>query len=282
MSPVSRRALLSSAAAVGVAAVLYPGRAAAVSPTPALFVAAHPDDETLAMGAAIVAHVAAGQDVHVLVLTDGDASGVRPVLNGASVNPWWGVQHDPAAEGYAPLDGLAFAAARVRELETAARAMATGLPGTLTVHRAGLGDQTLTQASASAAVLAVCDAIDPGGAGVRLKSHTHVAALDANPDHVAIGGAVRQLAVDYPARFGSAVGGPRYYILPGYWSDPDLSLVGERWDVPADAGAVARVRNAARAYAAWAPEQGRFAVGWHSTTSWFEALTAAPKSMYHK
>lgn len=280
MRPI--RAMFAAALLIG-AAVLFPAPVAAAAGAPALFVAAHPDDETLAMSAAIVAHVAAGQDVHVLVLTDGDASGVRPVLNGTGVNPWWGVQHSPAGEGYVPLDTAAFAAARVRELETALRSMATGLAGTLTVHRAGLGDQTLTQASATAAILAVCDVIDPGAAvGVRLKGHTWVSQLDANPDHVAIGAAVRQLAIDQPARFGAAVGGPRYYILPGYWSDPDLSLVDERWDTPADAGMSARARNAARAYAAWAPEQGRYAVGWHSTTGWFEALSAAPKSMYHK
>src|SRR4029453_4981728 len=70
----------------------------------AVFFAPHPDDETLGMGVAVANHVAAGRQVRVVAVTGGGASATRLNLNGSDVAPWWGVPHNPAQEGYAPLD----------------------------------------------------------------------------------------------------------------------------------------------------------------------------------
>lgn len=242
--------------------------------SPALFVAAHPDDETLAMGVAVAEHLAAGQDVHVLWLTRGTSSGARDMLNGAVTSAWWGVPHNPAAEGFAPLDQAAFGAARIAEGTAAVRLLATGYPGTLTIHEAGLVDQSVTQADARAAIEAVCDLIAPG-AEVRLK--THSAVVDNNPDHVAAGKAAAAMAAANPTRFG----GPRYYILSDYWSDARLGQVAEMWDLPTDNGVKQRVINACRAYGAWQPQAGAYAVGWHSVPGMFGTITSTPKCLYH-
>jgi len=247
-----------------------------MSTMPALFVAAHPDDETLAMGVAIAEHVAAGQDVHVLVLSDGEASGVTVVLNGTGVCGWWGVVHDPAGEGYAPLSAADLGAARVRESGQALACLSAGLPGTLTVHRAGLPDGAVTASAAQAAILAVADNIAPA-APVRLKGHTWVAQLDAHPDHIAAGTALKALSAADPARFGDR----RHYLLPGYWSDPDLSLVAESWDTATDPGIAARARNATRCYAAWAPAAGAYAIGYHSRADWLDMVAANPRCLVH-
>ncbi len=243
---------------------------------PALFVAAHPDDELLGMGVAIAEHVAAGRDTHVLWLTDGGNTTARNAINGVGTSAWWGVVHDPAAEGYTPLTVEDCAAARVRESDTAAAVLAS--PGTVTTHRAGLTSQSLTQTfdqeQAQAAVLAVCDAIAPGGP-VHLKGHSHL--VDNHPDHLAVGGAVKALAAGDPARFPAV----RYYVLPQYWADPRLSQVAASFDLPTDAGIAARVRNAARAYGAWAPQQGVFAVGYHSVNSLLDTVMATPKCLFH-
>ncbi len=53
---------------------------------PALFVAAHPDDELLAMGVAVAEHVAAGRETHVLLLTDGGITSARDAINGDTVS----------------------------------------------------------------------------------------------------------------------------------------------------------------------------------------------------
>lgn len=251
----------------------------------ALFTFAHPDDETLAAGVSIAEHVAAGQDVHLLLVTRGKASSVRAKLNATSPTPssWWGVMHDPAVEGYAnpnplveALDMDAFGEARFSEYQAATNAMKSGLPGTLTLHEAGLPDGGVTVFDAQNAILAVCDEIAPG-LPVRLKGHTWVPQLDAHPDHIAIGAAIKQLGTDNPSRFNDR----RHYLLPGYWTDPDLSLVGEAWDLPSDAGVSARAVNAARAYGAWAPDVGRFAIGHHSTGAYFAQVIATPKCLFH-
>lgn len=240
----------------------------AVTLPPALFVAAHPDDETLAMGVAIAEHAAAGQDVHVLWLTRGDASNVRSQLNGTTASTWWGLTHDPAVEGYAPLSAAEFAAARIAEATNAIRCM-----GDVIIHEAGLADGQVTQADAEDAIVAVADQIAPGGA-VRLKTHSHI--VDNHPDHLAAGNAVLALGDADPARFDDR----RYYVLPIYWDDPRLSQVSESWDGPGSAEIAARVVNACRSYGAWSPPH-TYAVGHHSVPGLWPPLMAQPRCLVH-
>lgn len=243
--------------------------------SPALFVSAHPDDETLAMGVAIAEHVAAGQDVHVLWLTRGEGSSVLAKLNGVGVNSWWGVVHSPADEGYDVLTVEQFGEARIAEGEAAVRCLASGYSGTLTTHEAQLPNGEVTVETAYDEILKVCDEIAPD-ASVRLKGHTWVPQLDAHPDHIATGAAIKQLGTDDATRFGDR----RFYILPPYWIDPDLSLVTEAWDHPANAEVSARVVNAVRAYSAWAPPH-RFAIAIQSTSGYFGTLLSAIKCLFH-
>lgn len=261
------------AVAITAAAFLFPASAAAALP-PALFIVAHQDDETLAAGVPLVEHLAAGQDVHVLFLTRGEASGVLPILNGTGASAWWGVLHDPVAEGYAPLGLPELVAAREQEARTALRALGSGLPGTLTIYQADLPDGGVTVAAAQAEILAVADAIAPGGA-VRLKTHSWV--VDSHPDHLAAGQAARALKLSDPVRFGDV----RYYIEPPYWSSPLLSQVTESWDTPGP-GVAVRVVNACRSYGAWSPSLGSYAIGYHSVYgSHFAPLLANVRSMVH-
>lgn len=270
---IKLRALLL-ATTITVVAILFPVPAAAALP-PALFVVAHQDDEVLATGVPIVEHLAAGQDVHVLWLTQGEASGVLASLNGTATSSWWGVLHDPVAEGYAPLGPPELIAARAGEARTALRALASGLPGTLTVHQATLPDGGVTVAAAQAEILAVADAIAPGGP-VRIKTHTHL--VDTHPDHLAAGQAARALRTADPVRFGDL----RHYVEPPNWTSPLLSQVTESWDAPTNATVTARVVNGCRAYGAWAPQLGAYAVGYHSVyASHFAPLLATPRSMVH-
>lgn len=243
-----------------------------------LFSFAHIDDETLAAGGAIAEHVAAGHDVHLQWQTRGEASGVRGKLNATSPTPnsWWGVMHNPAAEGYPPLTVEEFGLARLAEGTDAAHCLATGYPGTLTLHEENLGDGVLTAEAAYNAILTKCDEIAPG-APVRIKGHTYVPELDTHPDHIAIGQALQQLHSDAPTRFGDV----RFYVLPYAWNSPHLSLVDEAWDYPTDPGVAARHVNACRAYGAWAPAAGRFAVGHHSTYGYFATVLAGPKCLFH-
>lgn len=269
---MNRRTLLRAAA---LTASAIPLGARMTSPLPpAMFIAAHPDDELLAMGVAIAEHCAAGRDVHVLLLTDGGTTSARDAINGVTTSTWWGVKHTPAAEGYAPLSVQDCADARVREFTNSVRLLGAGYPGPLTIHRAQLQDGAVTQVAAESAILTVADAIAPGGA-VHLKTHSwHV---ENHADHLAAGSAIKALAASDPARFAH----PRYYVLSTYFSDPRLGAVADSFDYPTDSGVTQRVRNAIRAYAAWAPAQGLYAVGWHSVSGLFVTLDAQPRSLVH-
>jgi LmbE family N-acetylglucosaminyl deacetylase len=270
-TPLTRRTLLTGAAAVAASTILT-GEAAAAVP-PALFIAAHPDDETLAMGVAIAEHVAAGIDTHVLILTDGRTSGARAALNGEYVSSWWRVRHDPAAEGYTPLDPATFGQHRLNEADRAVACLATGL-GPVTIHHAGLPADAVGPWAAVDAIRKVADAINPGGP-VWLK--THSPKVDNHRDHLAAGGAVAWLAgTGDPARFNT----PRYYILPAYWADTRLSTVAESWDYPTNVGIRDRVVNACRVYGAWAPPHS-YAIGQHSSPALFARIAAAPKCLIH-
>lgn len=242
----------------------------AKSTSPAIFVSAHPDDETIMSGVALAEHAAAGQDVHVLMLTAGGASGVINMLN-ATGNPsaWWGVPHNPAAEGYSTLSVIDFENARLTESRTAVKCLAT--PGSVTYHLGGLLDGQVTVAGAQAKIVALADQLAPG-APVRIKTHTWL--VDNHPDHLAAGQAAKNLSAD--PRFADV----RYYIEPPYWSDSRLSQVSTSWDMPTDSTIANRVKNACRAYGAWDPPR-TFAIGYHSVASDFGTLTATPKSLFH-
>jgi len=251
---------------------LTPLSAAAAVSSPVLFVAAHPDDETLAMGVAIAEHVAAGQDVHILWLTDGEASSALAALNGAATSAWWPVRHDPTGEGYLPLTAATMSAARVREASTAVACLSAGMAGSLTVHRAHLPDGGVTAGAASAAILTVADTIAPNSP-VRLKTHTWRSDLDGHPDHLAAGQAVLALGAADPVRFGDR----RYYLLPRSTVPAGITT-----DSPTDAAIRNRVLNGLRSYEAWQPAVGAYAVGGHSVgTTYIATLRATVRSLYH-
>lgn len=258
---------------------------------PVIFVAPHPDDETLGAGVSIAEHVAAGRDVRILAMTDGTGSGAIRKVNGEQWSPWWGVWHDLTAEGYQPLTPAEFGAARMRELISAVGCL--GVPAHH-VYRASdlLGepvlDGSVTQDQARRAILALVATLDPAAGNPGLWGPSWL--VDDNPDHIAVGQAIKALGVEDPVTYADR----RHWVLPPYWQDARLGqIAGEFYDVPNDIGAEVaitiqrRARNACLAYRAWAPRQGMYAIGYHSVDGMFALMdgttsTNAPKCLIHK
>lgn len=250
---------------------------------PFILCAAHPDDETLGAGVAIAEHIAAGRDVHILLMTRGTNSGVIRQLNGTNTGSWWGVTHDPVAEGYQPLGVDEFGAARYRELVAAMGCLGVTADR---IHEASdlIGEPVLdsyvTVDQAKRAIAALADTFDPAAGNVGLWTPSWL--VDDNPDHRAIGDASRQLGTEDPVRWADR----RFYVLPAYWTDPRLSqIAGEFWDLPTDSTIQVKARNATRAYRSWAPVQGLYAIGYHSTAGMFgqiDGTTGTPKCLIHK
>jgi LmbE family N-acetylglucosaminyl deacetylase len=234
-----------------------------------ILVAPHPDDETLGAGVLLAEHVAAGRDVHILLLTRGTGSVARLELNGSRPSRWWGVTHDPAADGYAPLTPDAFGQARLDELTTAVHALGGGQ-----IHEAGLTDEQVTVGQAKAAIAALVASV---GRDAGVYAPTYL--VDDNPDHRAAGQALHELAAEQPEAYGD-VG---WYILPRYWSDPRLKQVAPApyRDAPSNGQISSRVRNACRAYAAWHPPHS-YAIGYHSVDDMFALIESNPRALLHK
>lgn len=283
---MQRRTVLKGAGAAIVAGQLGLAGANAAGATLAqdvLWVAAHPDDETLGYSLEYLKHRAAGLRCHVLWLTHGENTGARGIINGTGTDAFWnGRVHNPSAEGYAPLTKADIARARVTETETAVRALGAGLPGSLTMWHAnpllpdgyggtGTAPTTLAVAQAQAAILAVCRSITSGP--VRLKGHSW---LDTAPDHAAAGAAIRNLAAKYPTLYGDRT----HFLRPQFWARPPAGAA-YAWSLPTSADQVHRVRNAITAFGAWAPTLGAYGVGQISVPGDFATLEATPKSLLH-
>jgi LmbE family N-acetylglucosaminyl deacetylase len=232
---------------------------------PVVFVTPHPDDEVLGFSVQLWRHVAAGRDVHILALTRGIGTRVIDELNGTTVNTnWWKVRHNPALEGYAPLDPAAIGRARMREQQAACAAV--GIPASH-IHEANLPDDlNVTVDQVKAAIIALADTLppDPG-----LWATSYV--VDGHPTHLAAG-------QEQPTRFRDR----RYVVLRTYWNDPRLAQVAETVGGPASAEERDRTINAARAYGAWQPRSGAFAIGNHSTSTLFGLALTDPKVMVHR
>lgn len=228
-----------------------------VTGTPVLVAVAHPDDETLALAVPLAEH--SGQNVTVLILTSGGASGAIDIVN-----------HDLANENTAPLTVEEFMAAR----EAEAVAAVAVLNPTAQVRFAHLADGALTTASAKAAILAQADTLSLGA--VRLKGHTYISAVEPHADHRAVGNAILELGNQFPTRFGDR----RYYILPHSWGYTG-TLPGKGWDYPANADVTARVHAASEVYGTWNPPYS-YAIGHLSVPGLFATLDASPKSLVHQ
>src|SRR5262249_40574059 len=112
-----RRTLLAAATAVPVAGCTAPPQGVRVGAgrnrppvagRPWILVVPHPDDETLGAGVALAEKIAEGREAHILLLTRGTHSAVLQHINGARWSSWCRTWHNPAAEGYEPLDADSF------------------------------------------------------------------------------------------------------------------------------------------------------------------------------
>lgn len=181
---ISRRTLIGGVA--GAAALAStPMTSHAANGTPALYFAAHADDESLILGPSINAHVYAGREVHCVLATTGGATGV---LRSTRL-------HDDI--GHVP---TRFELTAMRDQEYLGSLEALGVfparrhferlrseDGALTVKAAkGMWDRALSMF---------------GGRQVDCKTLTY---FDPHPDHASLGQALRELVTDGDPRVHSA------------------------------------------------------------------------------
>lgn len=154
----------------------------APSPTPApapaptygndaVFIVPHQDDETISMGAAIANHVDSRRPVHLYVVTDGGASGVRTMLCTAAYN-----NQCLSYEDFV----------KARNVEVVDAAMALGVPRD-NIHLMGYADGTLTYDKAVAIIGKIVSTHGPSA------SYKTTSWLEKHSDHIALGDALNRM-----------------------------------------------------------------------------------------
>lgn len=223
---------------------------------PAVFFIPHQDDEVLSMGGAIKAHVTAGRDVKIVLVTDGGASGVKGVLcpKYSQINKY-------------ECDRVAFSQARNKEFEASLRALGINVVIGTNVFYENKLDGALTQADATAVInkyITLYKGIGTGG------SYKTMSWIDAHPDHYRLGYALNTLCKTGQVPNNDC----RFYQFSRYWSiaTPPSSNYTDTTTATA---------NAAKEYNVWDPNSGRFAIGYRSVSADFTTIANSPTTRAH-
>lgn len=275
--------------------------------TSVVFYPPHADDETLSAGLALIHYLAAGLDVHVVLMNRGGNGGPLGQLNGDQACTWHGgIKHNPATEGYAPLTTLDVALGRVQECRSAVGAMGTITPnsgvaatGKVFFHEADLPDGfggVSGQPPTAQGIALARAAMEPfiiGPDAIPNAFHYTMSWTDNHPDHAACGMALKAIKQDNPTAFGI----PRYFVSRLYWNDADVIAAGTTTfpvNATRKADYIALLKGrVAGSYSAWLPadgpvedpngplRRGAYGFGYHQVVNQFLNNLAAPENRWH-
>ena len=212
----------------------------------------HQDDELLNLGAAMCQDIDAGREVFCVLCTDGGASGARRLIGDGGGCHWHGGCH------CYPMDVPAFSAARDREFTESCLAM--GLqPDHILIPVDRAPDGQLTEEHTAKIM---CSAIRVFPAEqVTVKTLAEVTWSRQNPDHTAVARAALQLRAE------NACAAVEEYLETILFPAPEDTAILET--LTPDEAQRKRLLAAAESYCHWEPENGRFAVGFHSVADEF-------------
>ena len=212
----------------------------------------HQDDELLNLGAAMCRDIDPHHEVFCVLCTDGGASGARRLIGDGGTCDWHEGRHD------FPMDAPAFSAARDREFTESCRCM--GLPDDhILIPADRAGDGQLTEKYALRLMRQAVSAFPPEQ--VAVKTLAEVTWHHQNPDHTAVAKAALLLREE------NACAVAEEYLETILFPPPEDTTVAETI-IPTPAQRQ-RLLDAAAGYCRWQPEEGRFAVGFHSVADEF-------------
>ena len=207
-------------------------------PETVFFYSPHPDDETLSMGAGILSQINKGNIVHVVLLTRGEGSGAITKIN-----------EKKAKRGADENTIKDFTDSRKKEFLSATDAL-----GVHKTHIHNLPDGGIKKSDVKAI-------INNYKNNYSIDAHHTMSAQDPHPDHSATGQAVKS--------FDNAV----FYIPVQKYEDMNYD---RKIFVPDNK--TSKLKNALNAYKLWDPSSGRYAVGWHSVSPYFDMAETYQKN----
>lgn len=214
------------------------------------FFSGHQDDEVVIKGKALAHHVYAGRPVDLHLATTGETTAALRMLRGELSSGWWGGYHHPEREGYGLLTPQDIADARDREY------IGSGLQHGIPLERIHLNKEyrgpTLDVDQAMNMLVRRREQAPDSGI------YTHHWD-DIDETHAALGTALKELHDKSPTDWSDV----RWMVRPEQVGEIPGAVP---YGVPASYAdrVKALMTKAARCYAAWAPAEGRFAVGYHS------------------
>ena len=215
----------------------------------------HQDDELTNLGVDLSREVTKGNTVHVVLCTDGSASGVKRMLCRGDGCAW----HEGAHE-YS-LDTAAFVAARDAEFYESCLALGVR-PENIVLSPLRAPDSTLTADRAEEIMRLALRRYDP--ADCELRTIAPMPGTGQNPDHTAVGQAALRFSAEYRVTLFY-----EFILLP---PETLRELPVQR----PDEEELGRIQKAASSYRRWAPAKGRYAVGYHSVFDEFNDFLKDP------
>lgn len=214
------------------------------------FVAPHADDDTISMGWAASHHAREKRRLSFVLGSTGATTGALDDINGDVDSAWWGGRHFPDREEYERLTPAGIALARDAEFMDAC-ALLGAVPGEIHLERELRVDSP--DVDDARKILLKYRELDPDAGFYTMHW------LDSDQTHRAFGEALLDLHTESPADWLDV----RWMVRE---SQAGTIAGAQQYPVPATQYAACKImiQQAARAYSAWAPQQGRFAVGYHS------------------
>lgn len=222
-----------------------------------IYFAPHQDDELLSMGVDVCASVLAGDDVHVVLCSDGSKSGVRRTLcNGKTC-----AKHE--GKHTFELSTPEFIQARDREFTDSC--LALGVPReNIHIHEKREVDGSFVTKNGEAIIRHYLEKLGKDALVCTISPSNGAA---QHRDHKALGKAADNLVMS------GVISAARFFVEPYHYHQiaenpraiPVLPEIQK-----ASPKVAQRIRNAIAAYSLWNPTEGRYAVGYHSVTTEFD------------
>jgi N-acetylmuramoyl-L-alanine amidase len=251
---------------------------------PILYFVPHQDDEILSMGVDIRNQLSRGRNIQVILVTDGENSEARDILNGQYDNEskdpskagrplkdtWHDTIHDPRLENFQHgyLSFEEFTNLRTNEFYRALETLGVSRDR---IHIEGLHAGNINKASIEEIIKKYISTYP----NADIKS---LSWFDGHPTHSLIGQSIKDLQDNkiikpYQAEFFLSIYTDRFYSIPKPMKTQKILFDKE--------SERSMLINAANVYKRYDPANGFYAIGYHSVPSQFAALTIDPYTNFH-
>jgi LmbE family N-acetylglucosaminyl deacetylase len=223
-----------------------------------LYYIPHPDDETLSMGVAIADSVYNGNEVHLILLSNGKDSNTRDQINGVKFCRLHNKYHVPSIEGYKPLTMKMFGRLRVKEFINAAIALGVQKKN---IDICNFNDSKFKEEDISRIALKYAKSYPNSRCNTTSyydnhRSHKKIA--------ITLYGLYKQDKIKVV----------RFFISPSKWGDIKGIVISnpKLKDI-----IIKSISN----YSIWNPQESLYAIGYHSVGYLFEMVKKQLVSKYH-